>query len=51
LRGTPYADNRGRQNHAAWRECEEFAHGILVNSASPFTENSPFNWLRVILGR
>ena len=33
--------NRGRQNHAACREWDEFAHGILANSASPFTENSP----------
>jgi hypothetical protein len=33
--------NRGRQNHAAWRECDEFAHGLSANSASPFAENSP----------
>ena len=39
--GCSYRDNRGRQNHAACREWDEFAHGILAISASPFTENSP----------
>ena len=33
--------NRGRQNHAVWRKCDEVAHGFLVNSASSSTENSP----------
>jgi len=32
--------NRGRQNHAACRECDEFAHGILANAASRVTDNS-----------